>query len=630
MKRWITRLRRRLWPMPMSLVLAGSFGLLTGLSVAVVLYFSVRLNFENTFSLLNDKSVMLVQSLQDGLTHRLDPARSAVVKIKRLYDSGEIEATDTGRLLDFLSGAILANQAVEAWIVYDTDFVQRGIYRDRDGKLVHLVEEPESLRNVTDLLARMTPDEGVNWSPLVYSKFGVFTAVAAPLVRNGKIDFYLVAAINISFLSELAENIGKTYGATTFILEWPFKLVAHSNQRQLGLDAMRSTEQPSVPLALAGDEVLRLLPFSQKGEAFAAAVAKGVEVRNVVVGDEPFVVMSGTLDGFGPNPWTTGIYFPRSQVGSEVERIVVSIGAGLLALVLSVLLAVWLGRRISEPITRTTDRFQRIAELELEAVAELPHSRIREIDNAAASFNAMLKGLRAFTSYVPRSLARKLLRLGLEDAGRSREAELTVVFTDIAGFTRLSEPLPAAEAAHILNRHFGFLVACIEDEDGTVDKYLGDGLLAFWNAPNEKRDHADAAVRAAVAIRHALHVDNARAAAEKRPVIQVRIGIHTGTVIVGNIGALDRVNYTIIGDTVNLCQRLQDLGKQAAPDEEVAILMSDETRSRLSTDYHAVELGEHFVEGRKAGVKVWTLPETARAGAPDGDPEARRRSEAAH
>lgn len=619
MKARFLRIKRRLWPVPMFLVLAGSFGILTGLSVALVLYFSVKVNFENTFSLLNDKSILLVQSLQDGLKSQLNPTKTAVSRIKKLYESGDIELDDSMRSQNFLSGAIAASPAVDAWIVYDRDFIQRGVFRDEDGKIIPFKEEWESLRKVREMLSRIGPDEGVSWSPFVFTEFGVYTAAVAPLVREGRIDGYLTAAIHIGFVSALAESIGETHGATAFILEWPHKLVAHSNQRQLGLDRLRSKEHPSIPLDLVGDDVLRLLPFAEHGREFKAADRQGVEVRTVEVEGEPFLVISGTLDGFGPNPWTTGIYFPRSQVGSEVRRVVISAGAGVIALILSVLLAVWLGRRISAPITRTTNRFQRIAALDLETVTELPRSKIREIDNAAKSFNAMLKGLRAFTSYVPRSLARKLLRLGLEDAGRSREAELTVLFTDIAGFTHLSETLPAAEAARILNRHFGFLVSCIEAEDGTVDKYLGDGLLAFWNAPNEKEDHAEAAVRAALAIRNALRADNARAAAENRPTIRVRIGIHTGKVIVGNIGALDRVNYTIIGDTVNLCQRLQDLGKLAAPDEEVAILISDETKSKLSADHVAIGLGEHFVKGRKAGVRVWSLKETPAVTAIDSD-----------
>lgn len=613
MRARLVRLRRRMWPMPMSAVLAGTFGVLIGLSVAIVLYLSVKANYQNTFSLLNEKSVLLVRALEDGMKARLDPARRALAAVKAHYDSGGIDLADAAQLREVLTGALAANDAIEAWVVYDRDFAEKGMARTKDGTLEWFDEEGKAEPQVVELLSSIAPGAGVTWAPLVYTQYGVFTSAAVPLVRDGRIERYLVAAINTDFLSRLVGEIGSEYGATAFVLEAPYKLVAHSRGEALGLAERRSLEHPSVPLPLAGDEVLARLPFARVGDSFAEADRKGVEVRAVEVGGQPYVVMTGTFEGFGPNPWTLGVYFRRADVGSEVERIMLSACAGLVALVVAVVLAVLLGRRIARPIERTAQRFRRIADLDLDSVSELPPSRIRELDDEARSFNAMLNGLRAFTAYVPRSLARKLLRRGLEEAGRSRQAELTVLFTDIDGFTRLSETLPAAETVAILNRHFAILVSCIEAEDGTIDKYLGDGLLAFWNAPDEKPDHADAAVRAALAIRSGLAADNRRAAAEGRPQIRIRIGIHTGPVIVGNIGALDRVNYTIVGDTVNLCQRLQGLGKDVAGTAEAAILISDETRLRLSADHRMDALGEHFVKGREAAVRVWSLAEVASA-----------------
>lgn len=607
MTTWLLRLRRRFWPMPMSLVMAGSFGLLTGLSVAIVLYLSIKTTYVNTFSLLNDKSVLWVQSLQDGIRGHLDPAKQAILEIKREYDSGRLDLSNDTDVTALLKGALTASPAVDAWIVYDPDFLQRGVARKEGEGFEVFIDQPEDEERVQLLLSEMAPDDSVIWSPLVHTEFGVYTAAVAPLTRDGRIDYYLVAAIPTAFLSGLVEQIGRAHEATAFIMEWPFNVVAHSDGERLNLANLRSVERPGVPVSIAGDDVLRLLPFTEVRETFEAANQQGADVRAVDAGGVPYIAILGTLEGYGPNPWTTGIYFERDQVGTEVQRIIGLAIAGVVALILSVIFAVWLSRRIAAPITRTTDRFRRIAGLDLEAVTELPHSSIREMDDGARAFNAMLNGLRAFTSYVPRSLARKLIRLGLEDAGRSREAELTVLFTDIAGFTEISERLPASETVRLLNRHFEILVACIEAEDGTVDKYLGDGLLAFWNAPNEKNDHADSAVRAAVAIRAAVEADNRRLKAEGRLPVRMRIGVHTGAVIVGNIGALDRVNYTIVGDTVNLCQRLQGLGKQETPDEEVAILLSESTWSRLTDVYPGRQLGEHFVKGRSAGVQVWAV-----------------------
>ena len=132
-----------------------------------------------------------------------------------------------------------------------------------------------------------------------------------------------------------------------------------------------------------------------------------------------------------------------------------------------------------------------------------------------------------------------------------------------------------------MNRHFAILCRAVDAHGGTVDKFLGDGMMAFFGAPDRLKGHAAAAVRAAAQIREDLAADNREAVLEGHPALRVRIGIHTGPVIVGNIGASDRVNYTIIGDTVNVSQRLQGLGKELAPEAATTIAVSAETASRL-------------------------------------------------
>ena len=255
----------------------------------------------------------------------------------------------------------------------------------------------------------------------------------------------------------------------------------------------------------------------------------------------------------------------------------------------------------------------------------LPRSRVLEFDNQAAAFNAMLTGLRAFSAYVPRSLVARLVRTGDADATKPREAIVTVMFTDIAGFTSLSEQLPANAGAELLNHHFALICDAIDDEGGTVDKFLGDGVMAFFGAPDRLKGHGAAAVRAAIAIREELKADNKAAVEKGRPPLRMRIGIHTGRVIVGNIGAADRVNYTIVGDTVNVSQRLQELGKLVAPDAETAIMISGETAGRLDEGIHLTPSGKHRLRGRGEPIEVFLVGEQADASALRGRPRRRSR-----
>ncbi len=277
------------------------------------------------------------------------------------------------------------------------------------------------------------------------------------------------------------------------------------------------------------------------------------------------------MNGHGPS----GAYFEAGQIGDEIERVMGSALLGLGAMAAAVVVAVLLGRRLSRPIQAIADQASRVANFELDDVKPLPRSRVLELDEQASAFNAMLVGLRAFSTYVPRSLVSKLVRSGQMGIAEPREAVVTVMFTDIAGFTTLSEQMDAAAAGRLLNHHFAILCRAVDANGGAVDKFLGDGMLAFFGAPDHLEDHAAAAVRAAAIIREELENDNIKGAAEGRPPLRVRIGIHTGLVIVGNIGASDRVNYTIVGDTVNISQRLLEVGKMAMPDAPACIALSE-------------------------------------------------------
>jgi adenylate cyclase len=240
---------------------------------------------------------------------------------------------------------------------------------------------------------------------------------------------------------------------------------------------------------------------------------------------------------------------------------------------------------------------------------EKARSRIKELDDQASAFNAMLIGLRAFSTYIPRSLVAKLVRTGEIGIAEPRETVVTVMFTDIADFTALSEQMDAAAVSTLLNRHFAILCRAVDAHGGTVDKFLGDGMMAFFGAPDRLKGHAAAAVRAAAQIREELAADNREAVLDGHPALRVRIGIHTGPVIVGNIGASDRVNYTIIGDTVNVSQRLQGLGKELAPEAATTIAASAETASRLDERFEIMPAGRHRLRGRGEPIEVFLIGE---------------------
>jgi adenylate cyclase len=312
------------------------------------------------------------------------------------------------------------------------------------------------------------------------------------------------------------------------------------------------------------------------------------------------------VERYGQEPWLVGSVMTETTLESALDRIGRAVGGGVLVLLVSLLGAWALGRWFTNRMRDIAGAAGSIRQLELGNAPRLPASRVRELDDTASAFNAMIDGLRWFETYVPRSLVRRLLRFG-DQAVESVERDVTVMFTDLAGFTTLSERMGAAEVATFLNEHFALVDACIEAEDGTVDKHLGDGVMAFWGAPEDQPDHAVRAVRAALAIRAALTADNERRRAAGLKVARTRIGIQTGPVTVGNIGAASRVSYTIVGDSVNAASRLEDLGRTVEDAGDVVILVGDDTAVALGGLFTLRPMGKHKLRGRKGDTDVFEV-----------------------
>ena len=314
------------------------------------------------------------------------------------------------------------------------------------------------------------------------------------------------------------------------------------------------------------------------------------------------------MHGFGPQPLTVGIRFHVDDIATEFRRIAVALMAGIGALVLSIIAALILGRRIARPIVRFSAAMGQVRDLNIGEIGDLAGSVFRELDQQAKSFNSMLRALRWFELYIPRKVVERLLKRGEIEDMISTEREITVMFADIAGFSSVAENLSAPDVAALVNRHFEIVASRIEAEDGTVDKFMGDSVMAFWGAPDAQPDTALRACRAVQAIADGVRAENIRCQSEGDAPLGIRIGIHSGSATVGNIGAPGRINYTIIGDAVNIGQRLEQLGRTLYSENgEAAILVSGATASQLGPDFCPVPVGRHPVKSRSGEVDVFRL-----------------------
>lgn len=609
--------RGRLRGVSLTVLVGASFGLLLFVSMSLVLGLAVIANARNTFSLLNDKAVLITDSLERQVRSHLDLAASAVVHLKPMLDDKPVGIGASETLRPILLAAMNANPAIDVLVVTDLQREEYGVYRAASGKLWPYQRNRVPKVAERYVLPELSANSPATWGPLLDSDGVSYANVTVPIVADGQLSGYLTAAVSLEELGRTAAALDEGADTTVFIIAGEDEVIAHSD-----LDVLPRPEGavPRLPKKLKelGDPVLARFDTSRPIESFKRAEEVGVQVSEVDLEDwdEPgYIAITKVIAGYGPGVWTVGQYSVASSLSREIQRLFGSAMVGFLSILVTLVLAILLARRTSRPLAEIARRARHIGALDFDSVAPLPHSRILELDRVYSAFNAMVVGLKAMNSYVPRSLFSKLMHLGVDQASAS-ERELTLVFTDIVGFTTLSENLSAAETSELLNRHFALLVAAVEAEGGTVDKFIGDGMLAFWGAPDERPDHAPAALRACLRMAEAVHEANREARANGRPVLRMRFGIHSGRVVVGNVGALDRWNYTVVGDPVNLCERLQSLGREVGPEDEMVILASEDTLSRISMNgTHALlassekvqRLGEHLLRGRSVQVTVWRV-----------------------
>lgn len=198
----------------------------------------------------------------------------------------------------------------------------------------------------------------------------------------------------------------------------------------------------------------------------------------------------------------------------------------------------------------------------------------------------------------------KLLQSNREDVPQDGlELDLTILFADIRGFTQMSAQMSGQDTVRLLNEIHEKLVQCIFECQGTLDKYIGDGIMAYFGAPSGNALHADQAVNCAIKMRYAIaDLNSARVGRGEKP-IQIGIGLHSGRAVVGDVGAHFRREFTVIGDTVNTASRIESLTKK----HKVDILVSEDVRSRVSHSNHFVFQGDDVLRGKNTSMRTYTI-----------------------
>jgi adenylate cyclase len=354
------------------------------------------------------------------------------------------------------------------------------------------------------------------------------------------------------------------------------------------------------------------LPAGMAMEVLAAKIPGNGNARDSAIlnlAGEPYVTLFEPLEMLGEAPVT--IALQRSLLAElapakALERTVLFIS--LAALAAAAMAALWIARGVSQPLQQLAGHTNRVATGDY--TQRLKLDRGDELGQLATAFNHMTAGLAErdkvrdlLGKVVSPEIATQLLHSDLKLGGEERE--VTILFCDLRDFTGMSEKMAPTELLTLLNRYLDRMSSVIEKHGGVIDKYIGDAIMALFGAPVADPEAASKAIAASREMAQALNTFNRELVAEGRPTLAFGIGINTARVVAGNMGSKTRLNYTVIGDGVNLASRLETLTKDPAYD--TPIIVSEATLRAIKDPPPARVLGEVKVRGKADPVRIYAL-----------------------
>lgn len=354
-----------------------------------------------------------------------------------------------------------------------------------------------------------------------------------------------------------------------------------------------------------------LAPQQRAGLATAvSAIAAGADrIIEFSIAGEDYLNLATPIGVRGEKP--VSVIMQRS-LGQELKPFqqlraavfVLSCGG----LVLSLFGAFYIARSVTEPVRALARAARSVETGNYDQAVEVAQQD--ELGDLAASFNRMTRGLaerdkvrNLLGKVVSHAIAEKLLSQDVMLGGEERE--VTVMFADLRGFTSFCEKQPAQDVVAVLNLYLTRISEIIEANNGVVDKYLGDGVMALFGAPVSYDDDCGNALRASLQIRNALAEMNLAIQTRGMPSLDVGIGVNTAMVVAGNMGSPSRLNYTVVGDGVNLAARLQALAKDGV--FGMGVITTEVTLSRSRRRFDTRFLGEVDVRGKSAQVTVYVV-----------------------
>ncbi|MEM7406037.1 MAG: adenylate/guanylate cyclase domain-containing protein [Pseudomonadota bacterium] len=584
---------------PVSAIVTLGFGALVAVAVGLVLLVGIGGATKNTSVLLQDKGETVVAQVERDIRARLSPVMSQAQAIASAFSRGDIGLDDLQRLDAYMFGALAGTPQISGIAIVQPSAVAR-----RWGQREHIAVQDDWSDNpgVVNWLKEALLQTESTWRPPFWTDAlnSAVVMLDTPLTRNGQVYGMLAQVVPIAELSQTLTDMDLPVGFTPFVLHQRDRLLAHPDM-VTWVPPVTGAEVPLPALAEFSDAALKRIWTPDEDSIFILRDMQGVAAAGAEIDDDFHIYLHRELSSFGD--WTVGVYFNTALTGSdEYNRLVRSLWTGLAVLLVSVLITAQAGRALSHPVQQLAEAAVTVQSAGLDAAPRVAGSRVRELDDAARAFNQMVIGLRerelirrTLGRFVPEKIAQSLLSAGGELAVARSQA--TILFCDVEGFTALTEEVGPNGIMTLLNEYFEDMVSILERHNGVVTQFQGDAILATFNVPAPDYRHAANALRSALEMQGSVQ---SRLYAGRR--VSIRIGINTGSVVAGAVGASGRLSYTVHGDAVNLAARLESLNKELG----TRILVSGHTAA-LVDEFELLAAGETVVRGQTTPIALYEL-----------------------
>ncbi|HYV89723.1 MAG TPA: adenylate/guanylate cyclase domain-containing protein [Candidatus Polarisedimenticolia bacterium] len=609
--------------------------LLGVLSTALLIHLSwahtARQNVADVAGQLNKQ---IVDSIRGEVSTALANAQAAEESVRSIFFQAAITPDDEGKR-EFIFTALLNSQPVLSWISFgwpNGHFFGTERFSEvelRNVEVMWEADHPKAALRVDQYLQAVPEARflGRSWERSTFSSTDqpwYKAAIAAdhtvwtlghnfpdgsrPAVTiSARFDLYkqfigvIAVSIELRQLSQYMAGLHVGTSGTAVILDSRGGIIASPDPAELKAEndgVMRDISQLSLtdsPLLVTAREAIA----ANHVNLAKVSMAEPLPPFRAADGSLYFVSLSSLqfLD------WAIVTVIPEKDFLGNIDRNTQRLVYALIVFTLVMLLAAILlaDRLIGRPLIRIAGQLHHIEEFRLDQIQHVPSS-LKELDNLSSALIQMAQGLTSFKKYLPTELVRTLVSQGIEARPGGEQQTLTVFFSDLAGFTTLSERLGPG-IVPVLTEYLSAASHAIHQQGGTIDKFIGDAVMAFWGAPVRKPEHAIAACRAALACQRLMSgLLTPQDVGETQP-LRLRIGINTGPMLVGNIGSEERLNYTVIGDTVNLASRLEAINKVYGTD----IIVGEATRRAAGHAIVARELDQVAVYGRVGSTAIFEL-----------------------